>query len=389
MVPRTSFFELDVLEFSADHAPDDDLYLLRDTETRMHRRNPVTAGLRRVFVCQRRSRHIAGRLRTRGKARLVALRTIQRIVRQRGVLAAVRAGRSSAVRIAWWRCLICGNGTLCYWTAALLVSLHSLHDHHSGAAGAGHSRVRSRNRLGLRSSGARCHFFPGVHGCTPVTCASSIPVSSSPSALPVPPLLRWLNSEIQQHMAAENFYRTEFADRRRTGVCFHRTCRLHRACKRSSRELWPNLNGCSPFRLTFTLSVYSAEPPAPSTWGMFWRSDESCTRTCWDCNVSTGDWLNKSEHSWITEASTPSRSGLVTAGARAVDLTAARTRLQAFSLSIIDGFLLIAWSCVCALILVALLRKSPLNYGRPQRGPAETGSREGVENHEAKSVFFC
>ena len=24
---------------------------------------------------------------------------------------------------------------------------------------------------------------------------------------------------------------------------------------------------------------------------------------------------------------------------------------------------LIAWSCVCALILVALLRKSPLNYG--------------------------
>jgi len=54
---------------------------------------------------------------------------------------------------------------------------------------------------------------------------------------------------------------------------------------------------------------------------------------------------------------------LATAGARAVDLIAARVRLQAFSLSIIDGFLLIAWSCVCALILVALLRKSPLNYG--------------------------
>jgi hypothetical protein len=56
-------------------------------------------------------------------------------------------------------------------------------------------------------------------------------------------------------------------------------------------------------------------------------------------------------------------SGMVTAGARAVDLVAARLRLQAFSLSIIDGFLLIACSCVCALILVALLRKSPLNYG--------------------------
>jgi hypothetical protein len=54
---------------------------------------------------------------------------------------------------------------------------------------------------------------------------------------------------------------------------------------------------------------------------------------------------------------------MATAGARAVDLLAARMRLQAFSLSIIDGFLLIAWSCVCALMLVALLRKSPLNYG--------------------------
>jgi hypothetical protein len=38
-------------------------------------------------------------------------------------------------------------------------------------------------------------------------------------------------------------------------------------------------------------------------------------------------------------------------------------RLQAYSLSIIDGFLLITWSCVCALTFVALLRKSPLNYG--------------------------
>jgi hypothetical protein len=56
-------------------------------------------------------------------------------------------------------------------------------------------------------------------------------------------------------------------------------------------------------------------------------------------------------------------SGMAAAGVRAIDLMAARMRLQAFSLSIIDGFLLIAWSCVCALILVALLHKSPLNYG--------------------------
>ena len=50
-------------------------------------------------------------------------------------------------------------------------------------------------------------------------------------------------------------------------------------------------------------------------------------------------------------------------GERAVDLLGNRLRLQAYSLSLIDGFLLIAWSCVCALILVALLRRYPLNYG--------------------------
>ncbi len=56
-------------------------------------------------------------------------------------------------------------------------------------------------------------------------------------------------------------------------------------------------------------------------------------------------------------------SGMAAAGGRAIDLVAARVRLQAYSLSLIDGFLLVAWSCACALVLVALLRKSPLNYG--------------------------
>jgi len=56
-------------------------------------------------------------------------------------------------------------------------------------------------------------------------------------------------------------------------------------------------------------------------------------------------------------------SGMAAASGRAIDLIGARLRLQAYSLSLVDGFLLIAWSCACALIFVALLRKSPLNYG--------------------------
>ena len=42
---------------------------------------------------------------------------------------------------------------------------------------------------------------------------------------------------------------------------------------------------------------------------------------------------------------------------------AMRLRLQAYALSINDGFLLIAWSCVCALLLIALLRQAPFDYG--------------------------
>ncbi|MGC2467437.1 MAG: MFS transporter [Candidatus Acidiferrum sp.] len=80
-------------------------------------------------------------------------------------------------------------------------------------------------------------------------------------------------------------------------------------------------------------------------------------------HVSRGDWLTNQNAHGMTAGLYAKSSGLVTAGARAVDLIAARVRLQAFSLTIIDGFLLVAWVCVCALTLVALLRKSPLNYG--------------------------
>jgi hypothetical protein len=31
-------------------------------------------------------------------------------------------------------------------------------------------------------------------------------------------------------------------------------------------------------------------------------------------------------------------------------------------LSLIDGFLLVAWSCAIALFVISMLRKSPLNY---------------------------
>jgi DHA2 family multidrug resistance protein len=79
-------------------------------------------------------------------------------------------------------------------------------------------------------------------------------------------------------------------------------------------------------------------------------------------HVSSGSWITDANIHAMTAGLFGKSSGLPSAGARAVDLIAARLRLQAYTLSLIDGFLLVAWSCAIALLLVALLRKSPLNY---------------------------
>jgi DHA2 family multidrug resistance protein len=80
-------------------------------------------------------------------------------------------------------------------------------------------------------------------------------------------------------------------------------------------------------------------------------------------HVSIGNWITDQNIHGMTAGLYAKSFGMAAAGSRAVDLIADRLRLQAYSLSIIDGFLLIAWSCACALIVLALVRKSPLNYG--------------------------
>ncbi|MGA2355793.1 MAG: MFS transporter [Terriglobales bacterium] len=98
--------------------------------------------------------------------------------------------------------------------------------------------------------------------------------------------------------------------------------------------------------------------------------------------------LHVTQGSWITDANLHAlaagvyakSSGAAAAAARAADLIGARLRLQAYALSLIDGFLLVAWACFLGLLLTALLRKSPLNYGDLSALQQEVSSRP-----EAKS----
>ena len=81
--------------------------------------------------------------------------------------------------------------------------------------------------------------------------------------------------------------------------------------------------------------------------------------------------LHVSQGSWITDANLHALAagvyaksfGTAEAVARAAGLIGTRLRLQAYALSLNDGFVLVAWACFVGLLLTALLRKSPLNYG--------------------------
>lgn len=79
-------------------------------------------------------------------------------------------------------------------------------------------------------------------------------------------------------------------------------------------------------------------------------------------HVGRGNWITDGSLRNLTAKLFSHSSGLAAATGRAVGVVSGRLRLEAYTLSIIDGFYLVAWACAIALLLVALLRKSPLSY---------------------------
>lgn len=80
-------------------------------------------------------------------------------------------------------------------------------------------------------------------------------------------------------------------------------------------------------------------------------------------HLQHGNWITDGSIRQLTAGLFARSSGLGQATGRAVDLVSARLRLQAYTLSLIDAFYLVAWASVIALFFVALLRESPLKYG--------------------------
>ena len=172
----------------------------------------------------------------------------------------------------------------------------------------------------------------------------------------------WMCAQYTTAWAAENFYRTELL----VGV--------------GQAFAFIGLVGCIVLQAIFTGGLAKAERALSFSayfhvirlfggtagaiyMGHFIAQREKLHSNLLGLHVNGGNWITDQNIRAMTAGLYAKSSGITSAGARAIDLIGARLRLQAYSLSLIDGFLLLAWSCFCALILVALLRKSPLNYG--------------------------
>jgi len=172
----------------------------------------------------------------------------------------------------------------------------------------------------------------------------------------------WLSAQYTTAWAAQNFYRTELL----TGV--------------GQAFAFIGLVGCIVLQAMFTGAL--SKPEWVLTFSAFFHTvrifggtggaiymghfvaqREKLHSNLLGLHVSSGNWITDQNIQAMTAGLQAKSYGMASAGARAVGLIAGRMRLQAYGLSIIDGFLLIAWSCASALVFVALLRKSQLSYG--------------------------
>src|SRR5271170_435126 len=171
-----------------------------------------------------------------------------------------------------------------------------------------------------------------------------------------------LNAEMTSAWAAPNYYRTEFL--MGFGQCFAFIGLV------AAIILQGLFSGglAKPQRiLTFsaffhTIRIFGGTIGAVMM-GRFIAEREKFHSNLLGLHVQHGSWITDGSIRQMTAGLFGKSPGLVDAAGRAVDVVGGRLRLQAYTLSLIDGFYLVAWVSIIALVLVALLRETPLKYG--------------------------
>ncbi len=80
-------------------------------------------------------------------------------------------------------------------------------------------------------------------------------------------------------------------------------------------------------------------------------------------HVQPGDWVTDYTFRGVSAGLQAKSNGVAGALSRAAVLVDSKLRLQAYTLTFIDAFHFIVWMCVATLIVIALLRRSPIGYG--------------------------
>jgi DHA2 family multidrug resistance protein len=190
-------------------------------------------------------------------------------------------------------------------------------------------------------------------------------------------LASWMNADLTSVWSAENFYRTELLMGVGQSLAFVglvSTMVLQGVFSGGLlRPQW--ILSFSAFM--HTVRLFGGEVGV-AVMTHFIAQREKLHSNLLGLHAQRGNWIANESIGSITAGLFAKSSGLLAANGRAVGVIAGRLRLQAYTLSIIDGFHLIAWACLCALILICFLRRSPYNYGEIsaiQR--ASIGSRNG------------
>jgi hypothetical protein len=80
--------------------------------------------------------------------------------------------------------------------------------------------------------------------------------------------------------------------------------------------------------------------------------------------VQSGSWVTDMNLRGLAAGLSPKSSGLMAATGRAAEIIESKLRLQAYSLTFIDAFHLVAWACAGMLLMTAVLRKPRLNFAQ-------------------------
>jgi DHA2 family multidrug resistance protein len=96
--------------------------------------------------------------------------------------------------------------------------------------------------------------------------------------------------------------------------------------------------------------------------GRFIAEQEKAHSYLLGLHVQPGDWITEHTVGLLISGLAGRSTGTAGAAGRAVGLVAGKVRLEAYSLTFVDAFHLIAWASVATLILIATIRRFPLNF---------------------------